>query len=139
MGFMDEFQAFIARGNVIELAVAFIIGGAFGKIVSSLVNDVVMPPIGLLLGGVDFTNMFIDLSGQGFTSLTAAKDAGAAVIAYGSFINTIIEFLIIAIVIFLLVRQINKMQKKEESKPTPPPEPSKEVVLLSEIRDLLKK
>jgi large conductance mechanosensitive channel len=139
MGFMDEFQAFIARGNVIELAVAFIIGGAFGKIVSSLVNDVVMPPIGLLLGGVDFTNMFIDLSGQGFTTLTAAKDAGAAVIAYGSFINTIIEFLIIAIVIFMLVRQINKMQKKEESKPAPPPEPSKEVVLLSEIRDLLKK
>ncbi|KQC03224.1 MAG: hypothetical protein APR53_05895 [Methanoculleus sp. SDB] len=139
MGFIDEFQAFIARGNVIELAVAFIIGGAFGKIVSSLVNDVVMPPIGLLLGDVDFTNLFIDLSGQGFTSLTAAKDAGAAVIAYGSFINTIIEFLIIALVIFLLVRQINKMQKKEEEKPAPPPEPSKEVVLLSEIRDLLKK
>ncbi|NYT06276.1 MAG: large conductance mechanosensitive channel protein MscL [Methanomicrobiales archaeon] len=139
MGFVEEFRAFIARGNVIELAVAFIIGGAFGKIVSSLVNDVVMPPIGLLLGNVDFSNMFIDLSGQGFTSLTAAKDAGAPVVAYGLFINTIIEFLIIAVVIFLLVRQINKMQKKEEAKPAPPPEPSKEVVLLTEIRDLLKK
>ena len=139
MGFVDEFQAFIARGNVIELAVAFIIGGAFGKIISSLVNDVVMPPIGLLLGNVDFSNLFIDLSDQGYTSLTAARDAGAPAVAYGLFINTIIEFLIIAIVIFLLVRQINKMQKKEEPKEAPPPEPSKEVVLLGEIRDLLKK
>lgn len=139
MGFVDEFRAFIARGNVIELAVAFIIGAAFGKIVSSLVNDVIMPPIGLLLGKVDFSNMFIDLSGTGVTSLAAAKAAGAPVIAYGAFINVVIEFLIIAFVIFLLVRQVAKMQKKEEKKEAPPPAPSKEVLLLTEIRDLLKK
>jgi large conductance mechanosensitive channel len=139
MGMIQEFREFIARGNVIEIAVAFIIGAAFGKIVSSLVNDVIMPPIGLLLGNVDFANMFIDLSGIGYNNLTAAKAAGAPVIAYGAFINTLIEFLIIALVIFLIVRQINKMQKKEEKKPAPPPAPSKEAQLLTEIRDLLKK
>lgn len=139
MGFVDEFKAFIARGNVIELAVAFIIGLAFGKIVTSLVNDVIMPPIGLALGRVDFSNMFIDLSGTGYSNLTAARAAGAPAIAYGLFINTVIEFLIIALVIFIIVRQINKLQKKEEKKEAPPPPPSKEVQLLSEIRDLLKK
>ena len=139
MGFVDEFKAFIARGNVIELAVAFIIGVAFGKIVSSLVNDVIMPPIGLALGGVDFANLFYDLSGSGFSNLTAAKAAGAPVIAYGVFINTVIEFLIVALVVFLLVRQVTRMQKKEEKKEAPPPAPTKEVVLLTEIRDLLKK
>ncbi len=139
MGFVDEFKAFIARGNVIELAVAFIIGVAFGKIVSSLVNDVIMPPIGLALGRVDFSNLFFDLSQSGFSNLTAAKAAGAPVIAYGVFINTVIEFLIVALVVFLLVRQVTRMQKKEEKKEAPPPAPSKEVVLLTEIRDLLKK
>ena len=139
MGFVDEFRAFIARGNVIELAVAFIIGVAFGKIVSSLVNDVIMPPIGLLLGNVDFSNMFFDLSRTGYSNLTAAKAAGAPVIAYGVFINTVIEFLIVAFVVFLLVRQVTKMQKKEEAKPAPPPGPTKDQQLLTEIRDLLKK
>lgn len=139
MGVVDEFKAFIARGNVIELAVAFIIGIAFGKIVSSLVNDVIMPPIGLLLGNVDFSNMFFDLSRTGFSNLTAAKAAGAPVIAYGVFINTVIEFLIVAFVVFLLVRQVTKMKKKEEAKPAPPPGPTKDQQLLTEIRDLLKK
>ena len=139
MGFIDEFRAFVARGNVIELAVAFIIGVAFGKIVSSLVNDVIMPPIGLALGRVDFANLFYDLSQGGYSNLTAARGAGAPVIAYGVFINTVIEFIIVAFVVFLLVRQVTKMQKKEEKKEAPPAPPSKEVVLLTEIRDLLKK
>ncbi len=139
MGFVDEFKAFIAKGNVLELAVAFIIGVAFGKIVSSLVNDVIMPPIGLALGKVDFSNMFVDLSSRGFGNLTAAKAAGAPVIAYGVFLNTIIEFLIIALVVFLIVRQVSRVQKKEEKKEALPPAPSKEVMLLTEIRDLLKK
>lgn len=139
MGMWQEFKEFAMRGSVIDLAIGIIIGVAFGKIVTSLVNDVIMPPIGLLLGKVDFSNLFIDLSGKGFGNLTAAKAAGAPVVAYGSFINTIIEFLIIAFVIFLMVRQINRMKKKEEAKPTPPPAPSKEVQLLAEIRDLLKK
>ncbi len=114
-----EFKDFIARGNVVDLAVGFIIGLAFGKIVSSLVNDIIMPPIGLLLGKVDFNNLFINLSGKPYATLAAAKEAGAATINYGVFINTIIEFLIIAFVVFLLVKQINKLMKPAE--PAAPP------------------
>ena len=106
-----EFREFIARGNVIDLAVAVIIGGAFGKIVTSLVEGIVMPPIGLLLGKVDFSSLFVDLSGTHPASLDAAKKAGAPVIAYGAFLNDIITFLIIAFVVFLIVRQINKLKK----------------------------
>jgi large conductance mechanosensitive channel len=113
-----EFKDFIARGNVVDLAVGIIIGLAFGKIVTSLVNDIIMPPIGLLLGKVDFNNLFINLSGKPYATLAAAKEAGAATINYGVFINTIIEFLIIALVVFLLVRQINKIMK-----PAAPPAP----------------
>ena len=113
-----EFKDFIARGNVVDLAVGIIIGLAFGKIVTSLVNDIVMPPIGLLLGKVDFNNLFINLSGKPYATLAAAKEAGAATINYGVFINTIIEFLIIALVVFLLVRQISKIMK-----PAAPPAP----------------
>ncbi len=109
-----EFKDFIARGNVLDLAVGIIIGLAFGKIVTSLVNDIVMPPIGLLLGKVDFNNLFINLSGKSYATLAAAKEAGAATINYGVFINTIIEFLIVALVVFLLVKQINKMTRKPE-------------------------
>jgi large conductance mechanosensitive channel len=109
-----EFKDFIARGNVVDLAVGFIMGLAFGKIVTSLVNDIIMPPIGLLLGKVDFSNLFINLSGKPYATLAAAKEAGAATINYGVFINTIIEFLIIALVVFLLVRQINKLMKPAE-------------------------
>jgi large conductance mechanosensitive channel len=106
-----EFKEFILRGNVLDLAVAVIIGGAFGGIVSSLVNDIIMPPIGLLLGKVNFSNMFIDLSGMNFHSLADAKAAGAATINYGLFLNTIINFLIVGFVIFLVVKASNKIKK----------------------------
>ncbi|MGC9399144.1 MAG: large conductance mechanosensitive channel protein MscL [Anaerolineae bacterium] len=115
-----EFKAFIARGNVIDLAVGVIIGGAFGKIVSSLVNDIIMPPIGLLLSGADFTNLFIDLSGEGYATLAEAQEAGAATINYGLFINTVINFLIVAFIIFLLIQQINRLQKEKKEAPAKP-------------------
>ncbi len=108
---LKEFKEFVMRGNVLDLAIGVIIGGAFGKIVSSLVNDVIMPPIGLLLGKVDFSNLFINLSGTQYDTLAAAQAAGAPTLNYGVFLNTIIEFLIIALVIFLMVRQINKLFK----------------------------
>ncbi len=117
---LKEFGDFIKKGNVIDLAVAVIIGGAFGAIVKSLVSDIIMPPIGVLLGGVDFANLFIDLSGEGYASLAAAQEAGAATINYGVFINTIINFLIVAFVIFVVIRQINKMKKEEEAAPAEP-------------------
>jgi large conductance mechanosensitive channel len=126
------------RGNIVDLAVGIIIGIAFGQIVTSLVNDVIMPPIGLLMGKVNFSDLFVDLSGKGYASLAAAKAAGAPVIAYGAFINTIINFIIIALVVFLIVRMLTTMMKKEE-KAAPPATPSKEVQLLTEIRDSLKK
>src|ERR1700678_835897 len=107
---LGDFKKFIARGNVLDLAVAVIIGGAFGAIVTSLVNDVVMPPIGLILGHVDFKDLFLALNGQSYASLTAAKAAAAPVIAYGQFLNTIINFLIIALVVFIVVRQVGKLQ-----------------------------
>ena len=113
----EEFKKFAMRGNVIDLAVGIIIGGAFGKIVSSFVADILMPPIGKIMGKVDFTNLFIDLSGAGYTSLAEAKKAGAATINYGMFINTLIDFIIVAFAIFLLIRQINRMKKEEEAAP----------------------
>jgi large conductance mechanosensitive channel len=125
---MKEFREFAMRGNVVDLAVGIIIGAAFGKIVSSLVNDVLMPPIGILIGGVDFSNLSITLK-------EAAANAPAVVIRYGSFINTIIDFVIVAFAIFLLIRAINAFKKKEEAAPAAPP---KQEVLLTEIRDLLK-
>ncbi|MFH1722194.1 MAG: large-conductance mechanosensitive channel protein MscL [Candidatus Altiarchaeota archaeon] len=139
MGFIQEFKEFAVRGNVIDMAVGIVIGGAFGKIVSSFVKDVLIPPIGMLMGGVDFANLFIDLSGKGFESVAAATEAGAPVIAYGLFINTIIDFVIIALAIFVVIQQINRLKKKEEEKPSEPPKPTKEEELLTEIRDLLKK
>jgi large conductance mechanosensitive channel len=108
---LKEFREFIARGNVIDLAVAVIIAGAFGKIITALVEGIIMPPIGLLLGKVDFTNLFIDLSGTHPASLDAAKKAGTPVIAYGAFLNEVIGFLIIAFVVFLIVKQVNKRKK----------------------------
>ncbi len=110
MSILREFKEFAARGNVIDLAVGVIIGGAFGKIITSVVNDIVMPPLGILLGKVDFKELYINLSGQEYPSLMAAKAAGAATINYGAFLNTIIEFLIIAFVIFLMVKQINTLR-----------------------------
>ena len=114
---IKEFKEFIARGNVIDLAVGIIIGAAFGKIVTSLVNDVVMPPIGLLLGGVDFSNFFVNLSDRPFTKLADAKAAGAPTISYGIFINTLLEFLIVALVVFLIVKAINRMRRQPEELP----------------------
>ena len=107
-----EFKEFAMRGNVLDMAVGIIIGAAFGRIITSLVNDVIMPPIGLLLGKVDFSSLFINLSGTPYASLADAKKAGAAVIGYGAFLNTILDFVVVAFVIFLLIRQVNKMKKE---------------------------
>lgn len=118
---LKEFKEFAMKGNVVDLAIGVIIGGAFGKIVTSLVNNVIMPPIGLILGNVDFSNLFINLSGGDYASLKQAEEAGAVTINYGLFLNTVIDFLIVAFVIFLLVKQINKLHKpkvEESSKPT---------------------
>ena len=136
---LNEFKKFAMRGNVVDMAVGIIIGAAFGKIVSSIVNDIIMPPIGMLMGGVDFSNLFIDLSGGEYASLAAAEAAGAPLIKYGVFINTVLDFLIVAFAIFMVIKGMNTMKKKEEEKPAEPPKPSEEVELLKEIRDALKK
>jgi len=140
---LKEFKEFAVRGNVVDMAVGIIIGAAFGKIVESLVKDVIMPPIGLLLGKVDFTNLFLVLK-EGTTTgpyltVEIAQKAGAVTFNYGVFINTLISFLIVAFAVFLLIRAINQLKKKEEAKPAAPAAPAEEVVLLREIRDSLKK
>lgn len=136
--FFKEFKTFAMRGNVIDLAVGVVIGGAFGKIVTSLVNDIIMPPIGKVLGGVDFTNLFLTLGSGEYDTLAEAQEAGAATLNYGVFINTLLNFLIIAFAIFVLIKQINKLQHTEaEKKDKEPPTPSKEELLLTDIRDLL--
>lgn len=132
MKMLQEFKAFAMRGNVVDMAVGIIIGGAFGKIVSSFVADVIMPPIGLLLGGVDFSDLAITLK-------AAEEGQPAVMLKYGMFINTLIDFLIIAFAIFLVIKAMNTLKKKEEEKPAAPPEPPADVKLLTEIRDLLKK
>ena len=137
MSMMSEFKDFAVKGNAIDMAVGIIIGGAFGKIVSSLVNDVILPPIGKLLGGVDFKQLFINLGETGYATLAEAQEAGAPVLTYGNFLQNIFDFLIISFVIFMMVRAINNAKKKEEEKPSAPPKPSEEVVLLREIRDNL--
>jgi large conductance mechanosensitive channel len=144
MAVLKEFKEFALKGNVLDMAVGIIIGAAFGTIVKSLVDDVVMPPIGLLLGGVDFSELFITLS-QGtvagpYATLAAAQEAGAVTINYGIFINAVISFLIVAFAVFMLVRNFNKLRRQEEAPAAPPapPEPSAEETLLAEIRDLLK-
>jgi large conductance mechanosensitive channel len=119
---LKEFKEFAMRGNVLDMAIGIIIGAAFGKIVTSLVNDIIMPPIGLLLGRVDFSSLFINLSGKPYTTLAEAKAADAATINYGIFLNTVLDFLIVAFVIFLLVRQINRLQRQ----PAPAPVTTKE-------------
>ncbi len=123
---LKEFKEFAMRGNVFDMAVGIIIGGAFGKIVTSFVNDILMPPIGMLLGKVNFTNLFIALDGKAYESLEAAKAAGAPTINYGVFINTVLDFIIVAFVIFLLVRQMNRMRRKQEAEAAPaaPAEPT---------------
>jgi len=138
MGMLGEFKEFAVRGNVADMAVGIIIGAAFGKIVSSAVNDVIMPPIGMLMGGVDFSDLFVNLSDGEYASLEAAKEAGAATINYGVFVNTILDFTIVAFCVFLLVRGMNHLKRKEEAAPAEPPAPPKEQLLLEEIRDLLR-
>ena len=137
--FIQEFKAFAMKGNVMDMAVGVIIGGAFGKIVTSLVHDVLMPLVSLATGGIDFTNLFVNLSGSDkYETLAAAQEAGASVLAYGQFIQNIVDFLIVAFCIFLMLKGINKMNQKKEEAPAPAPEPSAEEKLLGEIRDLLK-
>ena len=131
-----EFKTFIARGNAIDLAVGVIIGAAFGKIVSSLVDDIIMPVIGLVAGRLDFSQFFVALDGKHYDTLAAAKAAGAATLNYGSFVTVLIQFLIIAWVIFLLVKGINILKREKEA--APPPGPTAEEKVLLEIRDLLK-
>jgi large conductance mechanosensitive channel len=115
-----EFKEFIMRGNVLDMAVGIIIGAAFGKIVTSFVNDVLMPPLGLLMGKVDFSNLFLTLSGQSFATLEEAKKAGAVTLRYGLFINTIIDFLIVAFAIFLVIKQVNRLNRQPEPAPAAP-------------------
>jgi large conductance mechanosensitive channel len=114
---LQDFKNFVMRGNVLDMAVGIIVGGAFGKIVSSFVNDVIMPPIGMLLGGVDFSNLYLSLSGGSYPSLAAAREAGAAVIAYGQFANVVLDFVIVAFAIFLVVRATEMLRRKEEPAP----------------------
>lgn len=132
---LEEFKKFISRGNVIDLAVGIIVGSAFTAIVTSLVNDVLMPPLGYVMGGIDFSDYFISLSGGTYASLAAAKDAGAATVNYGLFINAVIKFFIVAWAVFILVKQVNRLHKKEAAAPVAP---TKDQLLLMEIRDLLK-
>ena len=131
MSMMSEFKSFAMRGNVVDMAVGIVIGGAFGKIVSSFVNDVLMPPIGMMMGGVDFKDLAVVLQ-------AATEDVAAVTLNYGSFIQTVLDFLIIAFAIFMVVKAMNSMKKKEEAAPAAPPKPSAEVELLTEIRDSLK-
>jgi len=131
MGMIKEFKEFAVKGNVIDMAVGIVIGAAFGKIVSSFVGDVIMPPIGVLLGGVDFTNL-------AFTVKAAAGELPAVVISYGKFIQAVIDFIIIAFAIFIAIKGINSLKRKDEEAPKVPPEPPAQEVLLTEIRDLLK-
>jgi large conductance mechanosensitive channel len=139
-GFVQEFKEFAVKGNVMDLAVGVIIGGAFGKIVDSVVGDLIMPIVGKIFGGLDFNNYFIALSGQTATTLAEAKKAGA-VFAYGSFITILLNFIILAFIIFIMVKQMNRLKREEAAAPAPaePPPTPEDIVLLREIRDSLKK
>ena len=135
MAIIQEFKEFAVKGNMIDLAVAVIIGGAFGKIVDSLVKDVVMPVVGLALGGVDFRNLFITLGKGSYATLAEAEKAGAAVLKYGAFLQTLVDFLIIAWIVFIAIKAINRLKREQ---PAAPPAPPEDVVLLREIRDALR-
>jgi large conductance mechanosensitive channel len=140
MSFVSEFKSFAMRGNVVDLAVGVIIGGAFGKIVSSVVDDLIMPIVSVFMGDKGFKDKFIVFGDQTFSSLAKAKEAGVPVFAYGNFIQIVIDFIILAFIIFLMIKGMNNLKKKEEAaSPTPEPLPTKEELLLAEIRDLLKK
>ena len=131
MSMIKEFRDFAMRGNVVDMAVGIVIGAAFGKIVSSFVNDVLMPPLGVLLGGVDFSDLSLTLK-------AASGEVAAVTLNYGSFVQTVVDFVIIAFAIFMVIKAMNSLKKKEETAPAAPPKPSNEEVLLTEIRDLLK-
>jgi large conductance mechanosensitive channel len=135
---LKEFKEFAMRGNVVDMAVGIIIGAAFGKIVSSFVADIIMPLVGLIVGGVDFSDIYLNLSGGEYPSLEAAKEAGAVTVNIGVFINTMIDFVIVAFAIFIAIKAMNKMKRQEEEAPAAPPPPPKNEVLLEEIRDILK-
>ena len=139
MSFISEFKEFAVKGNVVDMAVGVIIGGAFGKIVTSLVQDIVMPIVGKLVGGVDFTNLFINLGEGEFASLAEAEKAGAPLVKYGVFINTALDFVIIAFAIFLAIKAINKMKRETPPAPEEPKPDPEDIVLLREIRDPLKR
>lgn len=137
MGIIDEFKQFAIKGNMVDMAVGIIMGGAFGTIVSSLVNDVIMPPIGVLIGGIDFSKLALVLKQASIGA--DGKEIAAVAINYGKFINATISFLIVAWVLFMLIKGMNQLKKKEAEKPVPPPAPTKDQTLLTEIRDLLAK
>lgn len=137
MSMVSEFKEFIARGNVLDLAVAVVIGAAFGKIVTALVDGIIMPVVGLIMGGVDFSQLYIALDGNDYANLAAAQKAAAPVLTHGAFIQTVIDFILIALVIFMIVRAYNRMQKKDEEAEAAKP-PAEEILLLREIRDQLK-
>lgn len=134
---LNEFKTFILKGNMLDMAVGIIIGAAFGTVVKSLVTDVIMPPIGMLTGGIDFSSLFIALDGKSYVSIAEAETLGAATINYGVFINNCITLLIVGFAVFILVKWMNKLKKKEEAAPSEPPKLPEEVLLLREIRDSL--
>ena len=134
---LKEFKEFALRGNVVDMAVGIIIGAAFSTIVKSLVDDIIMPPIGVVTGGVDFSNMFVALNGEHYDSLAQARQAGAPTINFGVFINNVISFTIVAFVLFMVIKAMNKLRRKQEEEPSKEPPPSREVQLLQEIRDTL--
>jgi large conductance mechanosensitive channel len=138
MGLFNEFKEFAMRGNVVDMAVGIIIGAAFTTIVNSMVEDVLMPPLGLITGEIDFSNRFLNLSSEDYATLAAAQEAGAPVIAYGSFLNAVISFLFVAFAVFLLVKGMNNLRRKQEQAPDETPVPPRQETLLEEIRDLLK-
>lgn len=139
MGIIKEFREFAVKGNAIDLAVGVVIGSAFGKIVSSLVADVIMPPVGKLLGAVNFSELYVNLGSVPYPSLAEAKKAGAPTLNYGQFLQTTIDFLIVAAAIFAVVKAINLVRRREEAPPPPPPATPEDIALLREIRDLLKR
>ena len=139
MSMISEFKEFIARGNVLDLAVAVVIGAAFGKIVTALVDGIIMPVVGLAAGSVDFSQLFVALDGRDYANLAAAQEAAAPVITYGAFIQTIIDFVLIAFVIFMILKAYNRVRRTEEASPEAPAAPSEEVLLLREIRDALRR
>jgi large conductance mechanosensitive channel len=136
---LKEFKEFALRGNVVDMAVGIIIGAAFSTIVKSLVDDIIMPPMGVVTGGVDFSNMFIPLNGEHYDSLALARQAGAPTVNYGIFINNVISFTIVAFVLFMVAKGMNQLRRKQEEEPASEPPPSREVQLLEEIRDALVK